>query len=150
MNASPAAKESADLESDFMLVMVSCFAEIVAADITDRIRLLRFTAVKEVEKYLWHYQELGYMQKLLLAIAEKKCEQIGTITSKTEMEKLVRPHCPHYNGKQFVPDEYNILEEELICWSQASLEAPLNEMAFRRYMELFKEVFPEESKPLPT
>ena len=37
---------------------------------------------------------------------------------------------------------------ELICWSEASLRAPLNEYAFRRYMELFCRMFPEESEAL--
>lgn len=142
-------KIKADSDNDFMLAMIPCFAEIITADIPDRIRMLRFTAMKEVQKYLWHYQKLGYMPKLLFAIAEKKCELIGSITSKAEMEKVIEPHCPHYNGNQFVPDKYSIPEEELICWSQTSLQAPLNDAGFKRYMELFKEVFPEESKLLP-
>ena len=37
---------------------------------------------------------------------------------------------------------------ELICWSEASLRAPLNEYAFRRYMELSCRMFPEENDAL--
>ena len=50
-----------------------------------------------------------------------------------------------------VPDASPCLryaEEELICWSEASLRAPLNETGFQRYSELFRLVFPEESERL--
>lgn len=129
--------------------MIPYFAEIITADITERVRMLRFTAMKEVQKYLRYYQSLGYIPQLIFSIAEKKCELINTITSKTEMEKVINPHCPHYNGNSFIPDKYSIPEEELICWSQTSLQSPLNDVGFKRYMEVFKEVFPEESKLLP-
>lgn len=149
MNNNPVTEKSTNLDDDFMLVMIPYFAEIIMANVTDQVRTLRFTAMKEVQKYLRHYQELGYISKLLLAIAEKKCELICTVTSKAEMDKVIKPHCPHYDGTKFVPDKYSIPEEELICWSQTSLKAPLNDVGFKRYMELFKEVFPEESKLLP-
>ena len=45
-------------------------------------------------------------------------------------------------------DDYSVPEEELICWSEASKNAPLNEVGFKCYMELFKQVLPEESKAL--
>lgn len=148
MNNNPILKENTNLDDDFMLIMIPYFAEIITANVTEQVRTLRFTAMKEVQKYLRHYQELGYVSQLISAIAEKKCELICTVTSKTEMDKVIKPHCPHYDGNKFVPDKYSIPEEELICWSQTSLRAPLNDVGFKRYMELFKEVFPEESKLL--
>ena len=88
------------------------------------------------------------MPKLLYAIAEKKCRMIGSITSKSEMEQVIRPRCPHYDGNRFIPDAYSVPEEELICWSETSLKAPLNAAGFQRYMELFKQILPEESRKL--
>ena len=65
-------------------------------------------------------------------------------SSKSEMEKVLKPHAPHYNGNEFFPDKYNVLEEELICWSETSLKSPLNDAGNKRYMQLFSEVFPED------
>jgi hypothetical protein len=33
----------------------------------------------------------------------------------------------------------------MICWSEASFVAPLNDIAFQRYMELLKEILPEQA-----
>ena len=73
---------------------------------------------------------------------------IMSASSKTEMDKILKPKAPHFDGVRFVADRYLLPEEELICWSEASLRAPLNEYAFRRYMELFCRMFPEESEAL--
>jgi len=135
-------------EKDFMLVMIPYFAEVLTADMPDSVRLLRFQALKGVQQYLNRYQENGYLPELVSAIAEKKCKRILTLTTKAEMERLVKPRCPHYDGNRFWPDEYIVPEEELICWSETSLRAPLNEAGQKRYMELFRQVLPEESKLL--
>ncbi len=149
MSKNYVSEKNTNLDDDFMLIMIPYFAEILMADVSDQIKTLRFTAMKEVKKCLRHYKEIGYISPLISAIAEKKCELICTVTSKTEMDKIIKPHCPHYDGNKFVPDKYSIPEEELICWSQASLKAPLNNVGFKRYLELFEEIFPDESKLLP-
>ena len=64
------------------------------------------------------------------------------------MEKVLKPHCPHYDGVKFIPDTYNVPEEELICWSETSFLAPIKEAGYKRYMEVFKSVVPEKSKQL--
>lgn len=136
-------------EPDFTVVMIPYFAEVIAADISDSIRILRFDAMKQVQSYLSHYEKLGYMPKLLCAIAEKKCEYIMAVTTKADAEQIVKPCCPHYDGNGFIPGQYSVPEEEMICWSETSLKAPLNSEACKRYLELFKQVLPEESKLLP-
>ena len=105
-----------------------------------------------------HYDERGYTEKLLNGIAEKKGAMIMSASSKTEMDKILKPKAPHFDGVRFIADRFDgvrfiadrylLPEEELICWSEASLRAPLNEYAFRRYMELFCRMFPEESEAL--
>ena len=137
------------MEEDFMAVIIPYFAEVLTAEIPEPVRELRLRAMGEVRLYLLHYQRHGYLPKLLCAIAEKKCRKILTVTVKSEMEKVIKPRCPHYDGNRFHPDEYCIPEEELICWSETSLRAPLNEAGLHRYMELFRQVLPEESKSLP-
>lgn len=137
------------MKDDFMAVIIPYFAEVLMSEIPKSVRDLRLHAIGEVRFHLLHYQQHGYMPKLLCAIAEKKCERILAIHTKAEMERLVKPQCPYYDGNRFRPDEYSVPEEELICWSEASLRAPLNEAGFNRYMELFRQVLPEESKLLP-
>ena len=136
------------MEEDYMAVLAACIAGITASDAAERIKKLRLGAVGTLQRYLRHYQQLGYMPKLLYAIARKKCRMISSITSKSEMECISRPHCPHYDGNRFIPNTYSVPEEELICWSEASLKVPLNAAGFQRYMELFKQVLPEESHRL--
>lgn len=133
---------------DYLPVINRCVAEIIMAKIPDQTKNLRFLAVLKLQGCLHQYEQRGYLPKLIRAIAEKKCWIIGTITTEPEMEKLLKPSCPHYYGGKFKPGEYDIPEEELICWSEASLRAPLNSAGYQRYMELFKQVLPEESRRL--
>ena len=136
------------MEADYLPVINRCVAEIMMEKIPDQTKHLRFLAVLKLQGYLHLYEQHGYMPKLIHAIAEKKCRMIGTITTESEMKKLLKPSCPHYYGGRFTPGEYHISEEELIGWSEASLRTPLNSAGYQRYMELFKQVLPEESRRL--
>lgn len=136
------------MEDDYLPVINRCIAEIMMATIPDQTKNLRLLAVLKLQGYLHLYDQHGYLPKLIHAIAEKKCRMIGTITTKSEMEKMLKPSCLHYYGGKFITGEYDIPEEELIGWSEAALRVPLNKVGFRRYMELFKQVLPEESRKL--
>ena len=128
--------------------IAACYAEAIADEVPERVRDLRTAAIRELQKYLTMYQNLGYDQRLIDGIAEKKCRMISTITSKSEMDLLIKPRCPHFDGNRFIPDKFMVPEEELICWSETSLRAPLRSEAFERYMELFGQVYPKESKEI--
>lgn len=125
------------------LIIAQTLAELLLSDKPDKVKELRISALQTLRNQLNYYKELGIIDRLLTAIAEKKCKFLLEITSKTEMEKMLKPHCPTYNGNEFVTDTYHIPEEELICWSQTSLAAPLNSAGFKRYMEVFKLVLPD-------
>ena len=125
------------------------FAELICSEgISEKVFALRFDALKMLQGLIHHYDERGYSDTLLNGIAEKKGAMIMSASSKTEMDKILKPKAPHFDGVRFIADRYLLPEEELICWSEASLRAPLNEYAFRRYMELFCRMFPEESEAL--
>ena len=127
---------------DFEMVIFFAFAEIVMdEDASDDLKSLRIDALKKVQRSLNHYHHLGYIPELTRAIAEKKCLMIKEATSKSEMEKFLQPRCPRYDGEKFIEDPYIILEEELICWSYASLRFPLNSTGAARFQEVFKRVF---------
>ena len=129
---------------DFEMVIFFAFAEIVMdEDASDDLKSLRIDALKKVQRSLNHYHHLGYIPELTRAIAEKKCRMIKEATSMTEMKKFLQPRCPRYDGEKFIEDPYIIPEEELICWSYASLRFPLNNIGAARFQEVFKRVFPE-------
>ena len=109
---------------------------------------LRMKALATLRGQIEYYRKLGYVERLIEGIAEKRAAMIMTATTKTEMDKVMKPRAPRYDGGKFVPDEYNIPEEEMIAWSMVSLQAPLSSIGMQRYMELFREFFPEESKEL--
>ena len=48
---------------------------------------------------------------------------------------------PHYNGNRVIPSDFSVPEEEIMIWSLTSELGPLNDAGFRRYMELFEELF---------
>ena len=129
---------------DFEMVIFFAFAEIVMdEDASDDLKSIRIDALKKVQRSLNHYHHLGYIPELTRAIAEKKCRMIKEATSKSEMEKFLQPRCPRYDGEKFIEDPYIIPEEELICWSYASLRFPLNNIGAARFQEVFKRVFPD-------
>ena len=109
---------------------------------------LRMKALATLRGQIEYYRKLGYVERLIEGIAEKRAAMIMKATTKTEMDKVMKPRAPRYDGGKFVPDEYNIPEEEMIAWSMVSLQAPLSSIGMQRYMELFREFFPEESKEL--
>ncbi len=137
------------MKDEFTIVMLPYFAELIVADMPDSVRNLRFDAMRQVQDYLHHYETLGYMPGLLCVIAEKKCRYIMAAATKADMEQIIKPHCPHYDGNRFIPGPYSIPEEEMICWSETSKKEPLTSVGLGRYLELFHHVFPEESKFLP-
>ena len=129
---------------DFEMVIFFAFAEIVMDEnASDDLKSLRIDALKKVQRSLNHYHHLGYIPELTRAIAEKKCRMIKEATSKSEMEKFLQPRCPRYDGEKFIEDPNIIPEEELICWSYASLRFPLNSIGAARFQEVFKRVFPD-------
>ena len=132
---------------DYMFLLLPYFAEILAnTDVPERISELRFRAMCNLHAQLARYEKRGYVPEILCAIAQKKGAVIMKITTEADGKRLARPRCPHFNGREFIPDPYSVPEEELICWSETSLQGPLNEQGFRRYAELFCQVFPEQSK----
>ena len=129
---------------DFEMVIFFAFAEIVMdEDASDNLKSIRIDALKKVQRSLNHSHHLGYIPELTRAIAEKKCRMIKEATSKSEMEKFLQPRCPRYDGEKFIEDPYIIPEEELICWSYASLRFPLNNIGVARFQEVFKRVIPD-------
>ena len=137
--------ELKSVDTDFTLVTAAFLAEIIVSNAPDKVRELRIQALKQLRNRLEHYKSLGYMDQLLCAIARKKAEMIMKVTTKTEMDKVMSMRPPSFDGNKFLPDRYNVPEEEIILWSLASLQAPLSSVGFDRYKELFEMLFPDQA-----
>ena len=134
---------------DYNLAIIPYFAEILVDDKSNNhVKEIRFNGLKRLQSQIEFYKSRGFVDFLLYNIAQKKGKMIMETTSQTEMEQLLKPHCPHFDGNEFLPDKYNVPEEELICWSETSMLAPLNEYAYRRMMKVFGEVFPKEKESI--
>lgn len=135
-------------EVDYKLVIAPFMVKLTASDASDKLCELRLNAIIQLSSRLAYYKELGYMEKLLCAIARKKAAIIMSTSSKTEMEKVMSIRPPYFDGNRFIPDRYSVPEEEMFSWAETSLRAPLNEAGLRRYKELFEQIFPEQANKI--
>ena len=91
----------------YELALIQCFAEVIVDEnISDKVRGMRFNALMALQGQLNHYRKLGYVDELIDGIAEKKSAMIMKVTSKTEMDRVLQPHAPRFDGCRFVRDEY--------------------------------------------
>ena len=90
-------------QTPWELVIANCLAEVLTSDVSNKTKELRISALNTIRAQIYAYQGFGIIQRLLTAIAEKKCKFLMEITSKTEMAKMLKPHCPTYNGNEFNP-----------------------------------------------
>lgn len=134
--------------SDYNMILLSAMAEVIENPKPDRIREARFAALKKLQKNLNWYRSHSYMEELLVRIADKKCHMLMEACSKKELDLIMNPPVPHYNGNEFIVDRHLLPEEELIAWSETSLCAPLTHTACKRFEAVFREVFPEQSKAI--
>lgn len=142
-----ALKEACRASGDYSFALIPYYAQVIAeGDIPDTIRQRRFDALRRLHSQLSFYKSRGYDASLLCSLAAQKAELIVKASTNAEMAQLNKPKPPHYDGVKFCPNPYLTPEEELICWCEASLLAPLDSIAVRRYMEVFRQVFPEKAR----
>ena len=126
---------------------MECTATIAKAlaslDGNDKLVNEKMAALMQLSGIINSYQKEYYREELVQAILDKKTEHICGATTKADLKEIMEKPKIHYNGNKVVPvGKYHIPEEELICWSVTSLQAPLNSYGFDRYMEVFAQVFP--------
>ena len=126
--------------NDINLTVLKAIAN-VACDksCSEKVKAYRIEALNSIHQQICFYQKEGFTDFLIEAIAQKKCD----IAAK-EAEKIKKIPPPHYNGNRFSTNPYSCPEEELIGWSLTSLKAPLSQAGFRRYKELFCQIFPKD------
>ena len=67
------------IEMDITVAFVKI---LMSNDISDKVKELRLSALKELYNYLEYHEESGYLDKLINKIAEKKISMIMEITTK--------------------------------------------------------------------
>lgn len=140
---------SNNVNNNFKITMLLTFVEILFDENeSNKIKDLRIDALKKLNSYLEYYEKSGYLSILIDKIAEKKTKMIMQIKSKSEMDKMLKPSCPDFDGSKFITNKYSVMEEELIWCSETSMLAPLNENGYKRYTELFETIFPEYKNKL--
>ena len=135
--------------TSYLFLIAQKFAELLSdPEKSDAIAELKFQTLRDLLAQLNSLQARSFHVVLLCGIAEKKGDMILNAKSKTELQSIMHPKAPYFNGREFQSGPYLTPEEELICWSEASLRAPLNSAGYERFKQLFQEVLPEEAAEL--
>lgn len=114
----------------------------------ERLKRAIVKALSEVKRKASQKAETGILFCLVLGMAQKKSRIICEAESISQLTQMVKPSEPYWNGGEFKPGPYHVPEEELLIWSELSLEVVLNGAGFKRYAELFTELFPEEGEKI--
>ena len=122
-------------------------AEIVLKE-NDTLEEERIKTLQLIFQRAWYYQERGMLEEIILAFVQKKTGMLQKAKTKGELQENSKPPKPVYNGNGFTPGKYDTEEEEMLVWSLTSLQAPLNDPAYKRYEELFCRLLPEKAKIL--
>ena len=128
------------------LIELSRVYQIVQEDksLTETLKKHKLSALQEIARRLNEYSKGTWDVLLLDGYAKKKTEYILSANCKTQIDEILKSPKPHYNGNKFCDGQYQVDDEELICWSEASLRRPPSGAAVERMFELMYRVFPEE------
>lgn len=113
-------------------------------DISEALRKCKLEALQEIAGRLGQYSKGIWDPILLNGYAEKKSGYILKAENKTQIGEILKAPKPHYDGNKFQDGPYQVDEEELICWSEASLRRPPSGAAVDRMFELMYRVFPDD------
>jgi len=87
------------------------------------------------------YRKEGFQENIVHIIHNKRLKMLREAKTVAEVKEIMGEPKPRYNGNAFFCGQYSIPEEELVCWSMASIKAPLSDSAFKRFMELARQVY---------
>lgn len=106
-----------------------------------RLREERFKAIHLAKNLTDKYAEWGIRNDLLDVIMQKKTNLILAADSVTNAKRAAKPPKPRYNGATWIEDPFTVPEEELVLWLQMALDHNPTEIAYKRIMKLFTQVF---------
>lgn len=114
----------------------------------DRLKEERIQTLQTIFQRAWRYQERGMLEEIILGFVQRKTAMLQNARTKGELQEISKPPKPVYNGNGFTAGKYDTEEEEVLLWSLTSLQAPLNDPAYKRYEELLCRLLPEKEKIL--
>lgn len=107
----------------------------------DTVQAAKLEAVSKVLQRISFYRSRGFLPHLIHCVFAKKMKMISEATTVKDLRAVSDVPKPHYNGNRVIPSDFSVPEEEIMIWSLTSELGPLNDAGFRRYMELFEELF---------
>ena len=110
-----------------------------------RLEKERTKALAQITARCLYYKKRGFMLSLVEAVLLKKSEYLKEAKTIAEIRQIAKPCAPIKVGNRFCDPPYYVPEEELIQWSMASLKAPLNADASKRYQQVFESKFPDSN-----
>jgi hypothetical protein len=112
--------------------------------VDDKLLFEKTAAFIQLLKLIRYYNSEGFQDDLLQTIVDKKTNFICNAVSKSELNEILEPPKVHYDYNKISPvGKFHILEEELIYWSMTTAKVPLVEYGYDRYLEVFKQIFPD-------
>lgn len=115
---------------------------------TEELKKAIVQALLEVKRKASCEAENGILFYLVLGMAQKKSRIICEAESISQLKQMMKPCQPYWSNGKFKQGPYHVPEEELLIWSELSLEAVLSADGYKRYAELFMELFPGEGEKI--
>ena len=115
---------------------------------TEELKKAIVQALLDVKRKASCEAENGILFYLVLGMAQKKSRIICEAESISQLKQMMKPCQPYWSNGKFKPGPYHVPEEELLIWSELSLEAVLSDDGYKRYAELFMELFPGEGEKI--
>ena len=92
---------------------------------TEELKKAIVQALLEVKRKASCEAENGILFYLVLGMAQKKSRMICEAESISQLKQMMKPCQPYWSNGKFKPGPYHVPEEELLIWSELSLEAVL-------------------------
>ena len=129
---------------EFDMIMEVADSIMVLAEKENCSKAVQNAAGKAIESSLSlvrFFRSQGIRSDLVHVVYEKRMAMIKAATTVAALHEIAKPAKPYYTGNGFTTGPFDVPEEEMIFWSLASLKAPLNQAAYERYMDLFRQTF---------
>ena len=124
-----------------MEIAEAAFADDEIGDLLKAVLREREKALTDALNRVSTYRKHGIRNDLVHTVFEKRLQLIKDAKTVQALKEIQSEPKPRYDGGQFITGPACVPEEEMICWSLASLQAPLVSEALKRYMDLFYQVF---------
>lgn len=125
---------------DFRLVLLPYLCDAI---FIDKLRPERIAALQTLSGFLTRLKDENIHGALLTKIAHEKAESILKAQTKGEIQELLHPKPPHYNGGRFISSPSLTDGEELLAWIKVSMNVALDSNAVHRIATLMHKIFPD-------